>query len=177
MTNQWLKRHGWLDYEIHLKTYEQHAPEKCKMDIITLDSPFCYVDWDKTKFYCTDAFDCVISKTDKAKDEDVSKLINQLLNSEYIDSVEIIGDLIVCEPTEGIEANNNLHPKPRVHEKRIGWHSKYACYGSTDTPWEVNEPKDIYDMMKVFIDKEEVKEDEPEDELVIENDLAELGYI
>ncbi len=182
--NQWLKEQGWLDYEINYKVYDQKKAERKSKreigDILQLQSPFTYINWDKTKFYCADAFDCVLDKTDKATDADIVDLTEQLLATGHIVKVEVIDDLIVCEPRQGLETTCNIHKDAdkKPDDIRTGWHSKRATFGCTQKlETKVTEPKDIYDAMKEFIKDVKPMDQKEESVAEIEADLEALGYI
>lgn len=198
--NIWLKENGWLDYEVYYKLLDFHRPKNIELTAqIPLNSPYVYINWDKTKFYCNDAFDAMIDATDKATDEDKEELKKQLMQTGFFDSIALKEELfcsdgehydelpdVIPETADGICTSCNIHKDAEtgknIGNMRTGWHSKRASYGCTDKELStaVSEPTDVYKLMKEFVDKEEPKEQEQtgnaDDAAVLEN-LAALGYV
>jgi len=193
--NPWLKENGWFDYEVNYKLLEHHQQPNNKFpDQIALQSPFVYIDWNKTKFYCNDAFDAMIDATEHATEEDKKLLCKQLMGTGWFDSVHTKAELfdpsgecydktpeIIPETSEGVSTSCNIHKNAEGGKNlgsiRTGWHSRRGCVGCTDgTDVVVNNPRDIYTMMKEFISKEKPRKTEEQIEQIVLEDLAAQGY-
>ena len=199
--NQWLHEKGWLEYKVYYDLYEFHVDEKIKEKTqMHFEAPFVMIDWDKTKFYTTDAFESMIDATENATDEDVKELIEQLMETGYFDKVSDRNEIldkdgecfedcprIIPSPKEGIVTSCNIHKDgPDNKEKgfefvRKGWHSPRGVVWSTEeiAKETINEPREIYDVILDFLKDVEPKpeKEEENEEQIAMNQLANLGYI
>ncbi len=174
--NKWLAEKGYLVYDINYKLNKFHMPEDVKFpDQITLQHQHVWIDWSKTKFFCNDAFDAMVDKTDNATNEDVQKVRKELMETGHFNSVKLKEEIfdkngkkysecpeIMPDAKEGVMVSCNLHEKAGTKEGksmdmiRNGWHSDRGVVGCSDTTLQttVKGPRDIYHLMKEFIDKE-----------------------
>lgn len=177
--NKWLSRHGWLKYKVYynLIEYNREGRDIKYPDTMTLISPFVVVDWAKTKFFCTDAFDAMLDETENTTEEDRKKLCGQLMKTGFFESVKTKYELfsrtdkcfyatpaIMPDSAKGIVVSCNVHknagPKGDCMENaRKGWHDPNAVLGSTDKVMKnlgvkVTGPRNITQYLKTFIDLE-----------------------
>jgi len=200
--NQFLKKEGYFDYEINFKLRNFHKSYNKKFpDHIGIDHPHVFIDWNKTKFFCNDAFDAMIDKTENATKEDCLELKKKLMETGYFDNVHIKDEVfdpdgkeydscpwIMPDSKEGIVTSGNLHPKVTEDPEnansmdliRPGWHTNRAVVGCTDPSLttKINGPADIFTLMKEFIDKQEPEVEEKikkaKDEIEEDEDRAHL---
>lgn len=172
--NKWLAERGWLNYEVNYKLINFHEAYPKKFpDTINLEHQHVFIDWDKTKFFCVDAFDAMIDKTEHATSGDCLALCNQLRCTGMFNSVVPKEDVfdkgglcfddlpaILPDTKEGVVVSCNIHKSAKegnkncMEEVRGGWHSDRAVVGCTEyIETTVTGPRDIYAVMKEFIDR------------------------
>lgn len=166
--NKWLHEKGYLHYKIYDELIEANGQVNEEFpDQLDINSPFVLIDWEKTKFYCSDVFDCMIDATDKATEEDRDKLCKELMETGNFDSVQLkkpgkeynFNPDIMPDSSEHVACSNNIHPNAGTEGKcmenqREGWHTNRAIFGcTTELKTKVEKPTDIYDAMVEFLDK------------------------
>lgn len=86
--NKWLAEKGWLHYEIDYRLFDFHKnPEAKYPDSINLEHPHVWINWDKTKFYCVDAFDSMLD-ANNATLEEKETLCRQIEDTGFYNSVK-----------------------------------------------------------------------------------------
>lgn len=167
--NKWLMEMGWLKCDVNYELLDVHnkvSPSDAFETDVCLWDVFAKV-LQGTKFYCADAFDCMIDATEEATEEDKALLKGQLLATGLFDNVWAREELfkefhkdtpaIIPEPSQGVVVSANVHKDAETGRNmgtlRGGWHSKDATFGCTiPLKATVKEPSDLFAYMKEFID-------------------------
>jgi len=192
--NKFLRDKGWLKYKIHEDIIEYNKKKWVDPkfpDTLPLGSPFVEIDWRKTKFFCADAFDSMVDCTYRACNKDRFKLMDQLMETRYYDSVKMKKDSfdkegkyykktpdILPETSPGVSVSCNVHEKAEGGNNlcmmRRGWHSNRACSVliGDELQTEIKCMRDVYTAMKEFIDKQKPEASQPIDESIIMEELA-----
>lgn len=173
--NKWLEEKGYLTYEVDYRLNDFHRPEGVKFpDQLTLPHHHVWIDWKNTKFFCNDAFDAMVDKTENATQEDREVVKKELMKTGYFNSVKLKEEIfdkdgkeyascpdILPDAAEGVMVSCNIHKKSGTKDGksmdmiRNGWHSSRAVVGCTQKlKGTVEKPSDIYGLMQEFIDKE-----------------------
>ncbi|MFW5889421.1 MAG: hypothetical protein ACOCUD_03475 [Bacillota bacterium] len=200
--NKWLQEKGYLHYTIYEDLIEYHKELENKKeekfpDMILPQDPFVKIDFEKTKFLCVDAFDCMIDATVNATEQDLENIKSELMNTGYFNSVNLKTEIfdkdgehfeetpmIIADTALGVNASCNIHPNAEkgknLENTRTGWHSHRGVVGSNDKELstKISKPSDIYLLMKEFIDKQEPESKKREsDQKNLEDLLMEGQYI